>query len=80
MFMVLFYSFVINFLWKIYSRRGTVGLSVRPYGRMDRHTGKQTDEQTDMTKLIVAFRHFANVSKNGELFYTHLGLEVGTIQ
>jgi len=33
---------------------GPVCLSLRTDG--------QTDEQTDMTKLIVAFRHFANVS------------------
>jgi len=34
--MVLIYSFVINFLLKIYSKRGIVGPSVRPYGRTDR--------------------------------------------
>ena len=29
----------------------------------DGRTGGQTDRQTDMTKLIVAFRNFANVPK-----------------
>jgi hypothetical protein len=28
----------------------------------------RTDEQTDMTKLIVAFRNFANARKNYDLF------------
>ena len=29
------------------------------------HTSRQTDRQTDMTKLIVAFRNFENAPKNG---------------
>ena len=32
-----------------------------PRGR----TGEQTDRQTDMTKLTVAIRNFANAPKNG---------------
>jgi hypothetical protein len=31
------------------------------------HAGGRTDEQTDMTKLIVAFRNFANAPKNLDL-------------
>ena len=30
----------------------------------DGQTERQTDKQTDMTNLIVAFRHFANWLKN----------------
>jgi hypothetical protein len=36
------------------------GRRVVPWGRTDR----QTDRPTDMTKLIVAFRNFANAPKN----------------
>jgi hypothetical protein len=32
--------------------------------RVDRKTDRGTDRRTDMTKLIVAFRNFANKSKN----------------
>jgi hypothetical protein len=31
----------------------------------DRHTDARIDKQTDMTKLIVAFRNFVNAPKNG---------------
>jgi len=31
----------------------------------DRRTDGQTDGRTDMTKLVVVFRNFANESKNG---------------
>jgi hypothetical protein len=33
-------------------------------GQTDKVTGGRTDRRTDMTKLIVAFRNFANKSKN----------------
>jgi hypothetical protein len=36
--------------------------------RMDRRKDGQTDGQTDMTKLTVAFRNFANVPKNVEKY------------
>jgi len=29
------------------------------------------DRRTDMTNVIVAFRNFANLPKNAELFHTH---------
>ena len=34
-----------------------------PGGRTDRQRDRQTGRQADMTKLIVAFRNFANASK-----------------
>ena len=39
-------------------------------GRTDGQTDRQTDKRTYMTKVIVAFRNFANAPKNGgmELF------------
>ena len=37
---------------------------VFPCGRTDGRTDKREDRQTDMTKLIVAFRNFANAPKN----------------
>jgi len=43
-------------------------LKIRPVGtelfHADRLTYRQTNRQTDMTKLIVAFRNFANAPKN----------------
>ena len=33
---------------------------------VDRWTGEHTDRQIDMTKLIVAFRDFANAHKNSK--------------
>ena len=37
--------------------------------RMDRRTDGRTDRQTDMTKLIVAIRIFANAPKNAVQCY-----------
>ena len=34
--------------------------------RTDGRTVGHTDRETDMTKLIVAFRNFSNAPKNGE--------------
>jgi hypothetical protein len=37
--------------------------------RMDRHTDRRTDGQTNMTKVIVGFRNFANSRKiSSEIF------------
>jgi len=33
----------------------------------DRHMDRRTDVQTDMTKVVVAFRNFAKAPKNGIL-------------
>ena len=33
------------------------------------HADRRTDKQTDMTKLIVAFRNFANTPKKPALIY-----------
>ena len=41
------------------------GTPVVPCERTDREAGRQADRQTDMTKLIVAFRNFANAPKDG---------------
>jgi hypothetical protein len=48
-------------------------------GRTDGQTDRQTDRHTDMTKPIVAFRNFANASKNccekrELLTFSHLNL------
>ena len=40
-------------------------MKIRPVGAELFHTDGQTDGRTDMTKLIVAFRNFANAPKNG---------------
>jgi hypothetical protein len=39
-----------------------------PCGRTDRRSDTRTVRQTDMTKLIVAFRNFSNNLKNDEGF------------
>jgi len=43
-------------------------MKIRPVGaemfNADGHTDTQTDRQTDMTKLTVAFRDFTNEHKN----------------
>jgi len=38
-------------------------MKIRPVGAELFHAGRRTDERTDMTKLIVAFRNFANEPK-----------------
>jgi len=43
-------------------------LKIRPVGAELYHAGRRTDRQTDITKLIVAFRNFANEPKICELF------------
>jgi nitrogen fixation protein FixH len=43
-------------------------MEIHPVGAAVFHAGdRQTDRQTDITKLIVAFRDFANVSKKVKL-------------
>jgi hypothetical protein len=44
--------------------------SVRTVGQMD----KRTDRQTEMTKLVVAFRNFVNASKIGTILRIQKGL------
>ena len=39
-------------------------IKIRPVGAELFHAGGQTDRQTDMTKVIVDFRNFANERKN----------------
>jgi len=42
-------------------------MKIRPVGaefHADRQTDGRTDRQTDMTKLTVTFRNFANAPKN----------------
>ena len=44
-------------------------MKIRPVGaelsHADKGTDRRTDGRTDMTKLIVTFRNFANAPKNG---------------
>ena len=42
------------------------------YMRTDGRTGGREDRQTDMTKLIGAFRDYANVHKNGFVYSTEI--------
>jgi len=38
-------------------------MKIRPVGAVLFHAGRRTNVQTDMTKLIVTFRNFANAPK-----------------
>jgi len=38
-------------------------MKIRPVGPELFHAARRTDERTDVTKLIVAFRNFANAPK-----------------
>ena len=42
-------------------------MKIRPVGAELFHAERRTDGQTDMTKLIVAFRDFANAPKTTEV-------------
>jgi hypothetical protein len=43
-------------------------MKIRPVGADLFHADGRTDRQTDMTKLRVAFRNFANAPKNKQLY------------
>jgi hypothetical protein len=43
-------------------------MKIRPVGAELFHVDRRTDEWTDMTKLIVAFRNFAKAPKNETLY------------
>ena len=48
-------------------------MKIRPVGAQLSHADGRTDGQTDMTKLIVAFRNFATASKqikNSNAYWT----------
>jgi hypothetical protein len=47
-------------------------IKIRPVGA-EFHAGGRTDRQTDITKLIVAFRDFANAPNNVRAFFTGCG-------
>jgi len=49
----------------------TVQWKPSTFQRTDGETDGWTDRRTDMTKLIVTFRNFANVPKNGNIARTH---------
>ena len=51
-----------------FSENPSSGSRVVPCGRVDR----QTDRQTDMTKVTVAVRKFANVPKNVSFVHLYL--------
>jgi hypothetical protein len=42
-------------------------IKIRPVGAELFHADRQTNGQTDMTKITVAFRNFSNSHKNNEL-------------
>jgi hypothetical protein len=42
-------------------------MKIRPLGAELSHANGQKDRQTDTTKLIVAFRNFANAPKKAKL-------------
>jgi len=48
-------------------------MKIRPVG-----TEIHADGRTDMTKLIVAFRNFANVPKNPLLFKSNLNYRISS--
>ena len=43
-------------------------MKIRPVGAELFHAGGRTDGQTDMTKIVVAFRSFANVHRQEARF------------
>jgi hypothetical protein len=45
-------------------------MKIRSVGAKLFHADGQTDRQTDMTKLIVAFRNFANAPKSYRILYS----------
>ena len=45
-------------------------MKIRPVGDELFHADRQTDGETDMTKLIVAFCNFANTPENRNCNYT----------
>jgi hypothetical protein len=48
-----------------FSRKAQISsfIEIRPMGAEFFHAGRRTDGQTDMTKLIVAFRNFSKAPK-----------------
>ena len=47
--------------------------------RSDRQTDVRTDRQTDVTELVVAFRNFANASKNNHRLTDPAGAVLMTV-
>ena len=57
-----------EFSLHIFEKYWNINFHKNPFGgalRTCRRTARETDGQTDMAKLIVAFRNFANGPKNG---------------
>ena len=57
-------------------------MKIRPVGpscsmRMEGQTKRQTDRQTDIMKLIVAFQNCANLPKNGNKSSCYIQFAVG---
>jgi len=47
-----------------FHKNASSGSRVVPFGRIDGRTDRREERQTDITKLIVAFRNFVNAPKN----------------
>ena len=47
---------------------------VVPVGAGLFHADRLTDGQTDMTKLVIVFRNFANTSKNKIIIYNEINI------
>ena len=54
-----------NFSRRIFEKCSNVRFNKNPSSGGRVVPGRWTDRQTDMTKLIIAFRNFVNASKNG---------------
>jgi hypothetical protein len=56
----------LEFSWQIFEKNAQISdfTKIRPVGAELFHAGGRADGRTDMTKLTVAFRSFANVPNN----------------
>jgi len=80
----------LEFSQQIFEKYSNIKFHENPYswfriaicGRTDSRTEKRTDWQTDMTKLIVTFRNFANAPKNGECIqlWNKTGFKMATLK
>jgi hypothetical protein len=60
-----YFNDVLNFREEVLKNPQTTNLmKIRPFGEELFQADKWTDRQTDMSKLIVAFRSLANAPKN----------------
>ena len=64
-------AILVTFYWSLnflgrFSKNNQISdfIKIRQVGAELFHAGRRIERRTDMTKLIVAFRHFANAPKN----------------